>query len=118
MKRKNKVQDINEYRTNKRNNYKRRILKKVLRKSIKLSFVASIIFVILGCMYSYSEVSKLKYEIGRLESELHIKTIERDNVKVEVDLLTRSKEIEKIANEKLGMDYPKENQIKHIEVAK
>ncbi len=118
MKRKNKIQDINEYRRNKKNNYKRRILKKVLKKAIKLSFVASILFTILGCMYAYSEVSKLKYEIGRLESQLHTKTIERDNVQVEVDLLTRSKEIEKTANEKLGMDYPKENQIKHIEVSK
>lgn len=118
MRRKKKIKNISEYRANKKNNYKRRILKKTLKVSIKLGCVAFVFLVISACMYGYSEVSKMKYEIGELESVLHNKTIEKDNIQVEIDLLTRSKDIEKKANEKLGMDYPKENQIKHIEVSK
>jgi cell division protein FtsL len=118
MKTKKKIKDINEYRINKKNKYKKVVLKKILKFTIKLGCVSCVFIIILGCMYSYSEVSKLKYKIGELESILHNKTIERDNVQVEVDLLTRSRDIEKKANEKLGMDYPKENQIKYIEVDK
>ena len=118
MKRKKKKENINEYRANKKNNYKRRILKKILKGSIKLGCVAFVFLFISTCMYGYSEVSKLKYKIGELESVLHNKTIEKDNIQVEIDLLTRSKEIEKKANEKLGMDYPLDNQIKYIEVSK
>jgi cell division protein FtsL len=116
MKRKNKIKDINEYRTNKKNIYKRRMVKKFIKGSIKLGVVASVFGIIFVCMYGYSEVAKLKYKIGDLESELHKKTIVRENLQVEVDLLTRSKDIEKKANEKLGMDYPKESQMKYIEV--
>ena len=118
MKRKNKKKDKNEYRKNKKNNYKRIVLKKLLKCTFKISCISFVFITILGCMYGYSEVSKLKYEIGELESKLHKKTIERDNIQVEVDLLTKSKDIEKKANEELGMDYPKENQIKYIEVSK
>ncbi|GAA0707590.1 hypothetical protein GCM10008904_16950 [Paraclostridium ghonii] len=118
MKRKNKIKDINEYRTNKKNIYKRRMFKKIIKVCVKLGVVASIFCIIFACMYGYSEVAKLKYKIGDLESELHNKTIEKENLQVELDVLTRSKDIEKKANEKLGMDYPKESQMKYIEVSK
>jgi len=98
MKRKNKIKDINEYRANKKNIYKRRMIKKITKWVIKLGSVASVCCIIFACMYGYSEVAKLKYKIGDLESELHNKTIEKK------------------ANEKLGMDYPKESQMKYIEV--
>lgn len=116
MKRKNKIKDINEYRANKKNIYKRRMIKKITKWIIKLGSVASVCCIIFACMYGYSEVAKLKYKIGDLESELHNKTIEKENLQVDVDLLTRSRDIEKKANEKLGMDYPKESQMKYIEV--
>ena len=118
MKRNKKIKEINEYRLNKKNNYKRKLLKKIIKLSIKLGCLLFIFIIISGCLYGYSEISKLKYEIGKLESELHKKNIEKDNIKVEVDILTTSKDIEKKANEKLGMNYPKESQIRYIEVNK
>lgn len=116
MKRKNKIKDINEYRAKKKNIYKRRIKKNIKKIVLKISIGLSIFCMIFGCMYSYSEVAKLKYKIGELEGELHNKTIEKENLQVDVNLLMRSKDIEKRANEELGMDYPKKNQIKYIEV--
>lgn len=116
MKRKNKIKDINEYRGKKKNIYKRRIKKEFKIGFVKVVAGLSIFCAVFGCMYVYSEVAKLKYEIGDLESELHKKTIEKENLQVDVNLLSRSRDIEKKASEELGMDYPKKNQIKYIEV--
>ncbi|MCU9813682.1 hypothetical protein [Paraclostridium sp. AKS73] len=48
---KNKIKDINEYRANKKNIYKRRMIKKITKWVIKLGAVASACCIILRvCM--------------------------------------------------------------------
>ncbi len=116
MEKNNKIKDINEYKKKKKNRYRKRKFRKVLKLMIKTFCFICTFIVIVWCMYGYSEMSNKKYKIGELEQELHKKEIERDNLKLDLDLLTRSKDIEQKAKEQFGMDYTKESQIEYIEV--
>ncbi|MGL5717466.1 MAG: hypothetical protein ACRCXT_07245 [Paraclostridium sp.] len=118
MKKNNKIKDINEYKKKKKNNYKKRKLKKAFKFLIKPVCVTIVFGIIVSCMYGYSEMSRIKYKIGELEDSLHNKEIERDNLMVDLDILTRSKDIESKAKEEYGMDYPSKSQIEYIEVLK
>ncbi len=118
MEKNNKIKDINEYKQKKKNKYQRRKFKSITRLMIKPICIIFVLGVIISCMYGYSEMSRKKYKIGELEKVLHQKEIERDNLKVDLDLLTRSKDIEQKAKEQFGMDYPKDNQVEYIEVIK
>lgn len=118
MEKNNKIKDINEYKKKKKNKYKKRKFRKILKLTIKPICFIFVFGVIVSCMYGYSEMSNKKYKIGELEKKLHQKEIERDNLRVNLDLLTRSKDIEQKAKDKFGMDYPKESQVEYIEVIK
>lgn len=118
MQKNNKIKDINEYKKKKKNKYKKRKIRKLVKLMIKPVCFICVFGIIISCMYGYSEMSNKKYKIGELEKELHKKEIERDNLRVDLDLLTRSKDIEQKAKEQFGMDYPKESQVEYIEVKK
>ena len=116
MEKNNKIKDINEYKKKKKNRYRKRKFRQLIKLMIKpFCFICTFICIV-WCMYEYSEMSNIKYKIGELEQELHKKEIERDNLKLDLDLLTRSKDIEQKAKEQFGMDYTKEGQIEYIEV--
>lgn len=118
MEKNKKIKDINEYKKNKKNKYRKRKFRNLIKPMIKLIIFLIIFISIMLCMYGYSEMSDKKYKIGELEEVLHQKEIERDNLKLDLDLLTRSRDIEKKAKDKFGMDYAKESQIEYIEVIK
>lgn len=116
MKKNNKINDINEYKKNKKNKYKSKYkfkIKKIIFSSI---FIALVFLVILGNIYGYSVISKLKYDIHYLKKELREVEISRDELKTEVYTNTSIQEIERNAKEQLNMDYPKKEQIKYIDV--
>ena len=116
MEKNNKIKDINEYKKKKKNRYRKRKFRQLIKLMIKpFCFICTFICIV-WCMYEYSEMSNIKYKIGELEQELHKKEVERDNLKLDLDLLTRSKDIEQKAKEQFGMDYTKEGQIEYIEV--
>lgn len=116
MEKNNKIKDINEYKKKKKNRYRKRKFRQLIKLMIKpFCFICTFICIV-WCMYRYSEMSNIKYKIGELEQELHKKEIERDNLKLDLDLLTRSKDIEQKAKDQFGMDYTKEGQIEYIEV--
>lgn len=114
MKKNNKIKDINEYKKLRKNKNKRG--KKIIKKSVKFFIFISIFGIIISNICGYAILSKLKYEIGDLESELRKKYIALEELKTSKDTQTSTQNIELEAKEKLDMDYPKENQIRYIEV--
>lgn len=114
MKKNNKIKDMNEYKKSKKNRYK---LKIKIKKIIFLSTFITLGFaVILGNICGYVIISQLKYDIHYLKKELKAEEILRDELKTKVDTNTSIPEIEKNAKEQLNMDYPKNEQIKYIDV--
>ncbi|MBO3444634.1 hypothetical protein [Clostridium sp. CCUG 7971] len=116
MKKNNKIKDMNEYKKKKKNKYKGKYKLKVKKIIFKSTFIAVVFAVILGNICGYSVISKLKYDIHYLKKELKEKEISRDELKTKVDTSTSIPEIEKKAKEELNMDYPRQEQIKYIDV--
>lgn len=112
MKKKENIRDINEYKKRKKNRNKKRLNKKI--KVILLSLLCLSIIIINLC--GNAIVSNLKYKIDSKERELRKEEIILDQLKMyqlKNDSMTN---IEKEAREKLNMNYPEENQIRHIDM--
>ncbi|MGL5346372.1 MAG: hypothetical protein ACRDA3_03395 [Peptostreptococcaceae bacterium] len=111
----NKIKDINEYKKAKKNKHKKR-KNKLLKKVSVLAMGICVLGVIIANICGYAIMSQLKYEIGSLKKELNKEEIILGEVRVNVDTNTSIQEIEAKAKEELNMDYPKENQIRYINV--
>ena len=92
MKNKARVKNINEYKKRKKNRYRKRKIKR-LAKPILFSIPIFVIIII--NLSGNAIMSNYKYEINTLKKELNI---------------------EENAKEKLNMDYPKDNQIRYIDL--
>lgn len=105
---------MNEYKKLKKNKNRRR--KKIKKQIVSSTIVITIFSIIIINICGYATLSKLKYEIGDLEKELRQRNIALEELKALVDNNTSTQNIELEAKEKLNMDYPKNNQIRYIEV--
>lgn len=108
-----KIHNLNEYKNKKKNNYKKRNKKKIGAKCILLIAIFSVIILNL-C--GYSKISEMKYDIYYLQKDLRKKEIVLEELKAKETEKTSIKEIELKAKELLNMDYPKDGQIKYIDV--
>ena len=111
----NKIKDINEYKKAKKNKHKKR-KNKLLKKLSVLAMGICVLGVVIANICGYAIMSQLKYEIGSLKKELNKEEIILGEVRVNVDTNTSIQEIEAKAKEELNMDYPKDNQIRYINI--
>lgn len=111
----NKIKDINEYKKSKKNKHKKR-KNKLLKKVSVLAMGICVMGVVISNICGYVIMSQLKYEIGSLKKELNKEEIILGEVRVKADTNTSIQEIEAKAKEELNMDYPKDNQIRYINV--
>ena len=123
MKKRSNVKHIDEYKTKKvnKNNKKKKAKKKklsinVLIKFIKASSILAVLGLVIGLLCGYSVVSELKYELNSLNKELDKKLEKKDNIRVELDVLSKSGYIEEEAKTRLNMDSPQGDQIEYIDV--
>ena len=103
MKKNYKIHNLNEYKNKKKNNYKKR------------NKIATFSVIILN-LCGYSKISEMKYDIYYLQKDLRKKEIVLEELKAKETEKTSIKEIELKAKELLNMDYPKDGQIKYIDV--
>ena len=61
-------------------------------------------------------MSNYKYEINTLKKELRKEEIVLDEMKIKILNGSNVTNIEENAKEKLNMDYPKDNQIRYIDL--
>ncbi len=113
MKKNYKIHNLNEYKNKKKNKYKKRNKKKIGTKCILL--IATFAVIILN-LCGYSKISEMKYDIYYLQKDLRKKEIVLEELKAKETEKTSIKEIELKAKELLNMDYPKDGQIKYIDV--
>ena len=116
MKKDNKIKDINEYKKRKKNKNKKRKRKFKLKKFQVILIFACTTSIIIGNLCGYAKVSELKYDIYYLQKDLNSKQIIIEQLNAKIYSNTSIDEIEKIAKEKLNMDYPSESQIEYITV--
>lgn len=112
----NKIKDINEYKRKKKNKNKNKSKITILKKSrVILTFVcASSIMIVNLC--GYAKISELKYDIHYLEKDLRSREIIIEQLNSKIYTNTSIEEIERMAKEQLGMNYPTESQIEYITV--
>lgn len=67
-------------------------------------------------LYRYTNITKLRLEITELEKQKVELEKEKENLVAELEAIKSSSKIEEDAMVKLGMDYPKEEQIVYLEV--
>lgn len=67
-------------------------------------------------MWLFKKISEMKYDIYYLQKDLRKKEIVLEELKAKETEKTSIKEIELKAKELLNMDYPKDGQIKYIDV--
>ncbi|SDY43969.1 cell division protein FtsL [Proteiniborus ethanoligenes] len=87
--------------------------------SAKIKFFAVaflILFVCLGVLFRYAQITQIKMEISKLEKD--IKTLNKHKVDISLDLerIKESGWIEKEAETRLGMIYPTNEQVVYIAV--
>ena len=111
-----KVKNINEYKNEKKNKYKKRQGKKVKKVILRFGLILLFFLIIIANICGYSVIGNLKYDIYYLKKELREEEIRLDELKAKVDTNSSIREIEERAKEELNMDYPKQNQIRYIEV--
>ncbi|MEF9991666.1 MAG: hypothetical protein RRZ84_06270 [Romboutsia sp.] len=116
MKKNENIKDINEYKKAKKNKYRRRENKKTIKKPIMFLIFIGTLSILIGNIYGYSIVSDLKYDIHYLKNDLKKKEIALEQLQAEAITDKSVQEVEKKAKDELNMDYPKNNQIKYIEV--
>jgi cell division protein FtsL len=123
MKDRTNVKHIDEYKTKKVNKYnnekkakKKKLKRKILKKIVKASSILVVLGLIIAILCGYSIVSELKYELNALNKELDKKLEKKDNIRVELDVLSKSGYIEEEAKTRLNMDSPKGDQIEYIDV--
>lgn len=113
MDKKQKVKDMNEYKKRKKNRNKKRKNKKKI-KFILAMF--SILAITITNLCGNAVVSNLKYEINNLKQDLRKEEIALDELKMEKLKNGSITNIEDKAKEKLNMDYPKNYQIRYIDM--
>lgn len=93
---------------NKKNNFSAKI------KFFAFAFLA--LFICLGVLYRYAQITQIKMEVSKLENE--IKSLSKQKVDMSLDLerIKESGWIEKEAETRLGMTYPTNEQIIYITV--
>lgn len=111
-----KVKNINEYKKEKKNKHKKRQGRKIKKVILRFGLFLVCLLIIIVNICGYSVVGNLKYDIYYLKKELRQEEIKLDGLKAKVDTNSSIREIEERAKEELNMDYPKENQIRYIEV--
>ena len=116
MKKDNKVKHINEYKKRKKNKNKKRKRKFKLNKFQIMLIFACTASIMIGNLCGYVKVSELKYDIYYLQKDLNSKQIIIEQLNANIYSNTSIDEIEKIAKEKLNMDYPDESQVEYITV--
>lgn len=116
MKKDNKIKYINEYKKKKKNKNKNRNKGITFSKPyVIIGFICAVSAVI-GNLCGYSIVSQLKYDIYYLKKDLRAKEIVIEQLNSRIYSNYSIEEIEKMAKEKINMDYPKESQIEYITV--
>ena len=113
MKNKARVKNINEYKKRKKNRYRKRKIKR-LAKHILFSIPIFVIIII--NLSGNAIMSNYKYEINTLKKELRKEEIVLDEMKIKILNDSNVTNIEENAKEKLNMDYPKDNQIRYIDL--
>lgn len=116
MKKNSKIEDINEYKKKKKNKNKNRNKKTAFKKSHVILMFACVAVVMIVNLCGYAKISELKYDIHYLKKDLRSKEVVIEQLNSNIYSNTSTREIEKMAKEKLNMDYPKESQIEYITV--
>lgn len=104
------------YKTEDKNKTKKTNKKKRNRSSlyIKISLMICVVFISASLIFilsRYTAVSEAKYNINALNKEADELRVELQDLKAELESLTRSDIIEKKAIERLSMQYPKYEQM-------
>lgn len=86
-----------------------------LRMVFNLVFVFSLVF---AMMYRYALITEMNYEIDKLNVQYNKIRDENSRLKLEIEKTMNLASIEKIAEEKLGMQKPDKNQIVYVSVPK
>ncbi len=114
--RNDKVKNINEYKKEKKNKHKKRQGRKVKKIILRFGLILICFITIIVNICGYSVIGNLKYDIYYLKKELRQEQIRLDELKAKTGTNSSIREIEERAKEELNMDYPKQNQIRYIEV--
>ncbi|WP_167792091.1 FtsB family cell division protein [Soehngenia longivitae] len=79
---------------------------------ISVCFLISSVFL----LQRYSDIQSLRLEINQLQKQKQELSRIKDDLSVELEGLKNNQEIEKQAEDLLGMSYPKEDQVVYIAV--
>ncbi|MDR0880005.1 MAG: hypothetical protein LBN09_04775 [Clostridioides sp.] len=119
------LKNIDEYKSNqKNNNKKRRRCKhrkdksKVVRWVARIAGVTLVLGAIMLNLSGYATISRMKYDIYSLKNDLRKKEITLDGLRAESIKDGTITEVENRARLELHMDYPKESQIKYIDLGR
>ncbi len=80
---------------------------------IMVLFIAVLAFVV---MYEYSRIGNLKDEVENLNKEVMISEGNRDLIKSKIDSRLTNKNIEELAKNNLGMQFPENSQIIYLDL--
>lgn len=137
MKKKAKVRNLDEFRNKKKaekenklklerefdENFaknmkenKKRLFKKRLFKKFKMSFVILLLFLFGFMIYRWSLISRIAYERNNLENDLGKMRSKTKEINLQLEKMTNSNYVERLARERLQMDYPREDQIIYMQV--
>lgn len=137
MKKKAKVRNLDEFRSKKKaekenklrlekefdENFaknmkenKKRLFKKRLFKKFKMSFVILLLFLFGFMIYRWSLISRIAYERNNLENDLGKMRSKTKEINLQLEKMTNSNYVERLARERLQMDYPREDQIIYMQV--
>lgn len=102
---------------------KRKLLAKENRKKTNMRItivgVAIMSFVLaVSVLYGYATITKMKIDISNLESDRVALETEKEYMIANLEEIKSTSKIEEKAIVKLGMDYPKEDQIVYVDVNK
>ena len=116
MNKNNRVRNINEYKKEKKNKHKKKQVKKIKKSIIRFALFLFCFLIIIVNICGHSIIGNLKYDIYYLRKELREEEIRLNELKANIDTNTSIREIEIRVKEKLNMDYPKQHQIRYIEI--
>lgn len=116
MNKNNKVRNINEYKNEKKNKHKKKQVKKIKKSIIRFVLFLFCFLIIVVNICGYAVIGNLKYDIYYLRKEFREEEIRLNELKANIDTNTSIREIEVRVKEELNMDYPKQHQIRYIEV--
>ncbi len=113
MKKKNKVENIREYKRRKKNRNRKRKIKKILRPIL---LIVPILVILIINLCGNAIVSNYKYEINNLKKSLRKEEIVLDGLKMEQLKYDNITNIEQSAKDELDMNYPTKSQIRYIDM--